>query len=153
MRNTVRTAIIGFFVAVVMTAFGITSYAATNTTNDPAEEVTKAMNLINEYRVSHGLTFIEYSPLMADATAVRAEEISRLYDHVRPDGTMWYTANPDYFYGEIIAECYTDAESVVAAWLNSPSHYAQIVRPEMEYLNGCVYVDANGKWWWAFELG
>lgn len=69
-------------------------------------------------------------PLVRDAeleqtAKIRAKEISKVYDHVRPDGTYCFSAFPEGLVdmGENIAAGYYTAESVTEVWKETDDPY------------------------------
>jgi uncharacterized protein YkwD len=61
------------------------------------------------------------------------------------NGTLQHSAYPGGTWGENIAQGYGSAQSVVAAWMASPGHRANILNPAYHYM-GLGYV-AAGNWW------
>ena len=55
-------------------------------------------------------------------------------------------------YGENLACNYYDASSVVAAWMASPTHAANILGG-FGSIGVAVYQAGNGSWYWAQEFG
>lgn len=144
MKDCAKTVAATVAMAVAMT---FASFAGT-----PAEETAKAVALINVYRTEHGLKALVWDDDMSAGTVVRAKEASIIFDHTRPDGSAWYTADYEHFYGENIAEGFTgNAEAVVKAWIASPTHLANIVC-DYSTFNLQIYVDENGHWYWANEF-
>jgi hypothetical protein len=94
------------------------------------------IDLTNVERVRTQLGLLhEDSRLDAAAQAKATDMASRGYfAHVSPDGTlpwMWITTSGyDYIYaGENLAVRFTESRDVVNAWMNSPSHRANILKP------------------------
>lgn len=145
MKNTIIR-IITTLVLAIMTP--TTVYAGT-----PAEEAQKAVTIINDYRAANGLTVLTVDDRLSNATAIRAEECSRLFSHTRPDGTAWYTADSDLLYGENCAKAFYTAESVVKAWIESPTHLMNITDKDFTSCNIQIYVADNGTWYWVNEFG
>jgi uncharacterized protein YkwD len=88
-----------------------------------AEEV---LRLVNEHRVSIGMPIILKDKQHASAYAVdhtkymmALEEINHDNFHYRTEALKYQGAEA---VGENVAFGYDDAQSVVSAWLNSPSH-------------------------------
>ena len=115
--------------------------------NPFAEEVVRLTNI---ERVRAGLSPLTPDPAMMRAAQVRAEEISIVFDHVRPDGRSYSTALSDEginarLRGENIAKGHASPEAVVAAWMNSRGHRANILRADYTAL-GVGYSAQRG---WA----
>lgn len=144
MKNSAKIMVATVAMTVTM---AFSSFAGT-----PAEETAKAVALINNYRTEHGLKALVWDDNMSAGTVVRAKEASIKFEHTRPDGSAWYTADDEHFYGENLAEGFTgNAEAVVKAWIASPTHLANIVR-DYQTFNLQVYVDTDGHWYWANEF-
>ena len=83
---------------------------------DPYEDneryVYDVYDLVNEVRSQNGLVAYSVNEGLMEAAAIRAREITEVFDHVRPDGSMWYTVHCDA-YGENIAYGYGTPESVM----------------------------------------
>ena len=122
-----------------------TGFAQNNT---EAEVIAKA----NEIRVANGLNPLRYDASLEATAAVRANELSVRFSHTRPDGSDWYTVNPDLMYGENLADGYNTADAVVNAWMASPEHKANILKPDFTTVAVSTSVK-NGKTYWAQEFG
>ena len=142
MRNLVRTIFVAIFFAVMMT---LTSFAQTDLE-------AQALAKVNEIRIANGLSAVQYSASLETTSVVRANEITTKFSHTRPDGTDWYTVNADLQYGENLAEGYNTADEVVNAWMASPTHKANILKPDF---NTCAIstTTQNGRTYWAQEFG
>ena len=117
-----------------------------------AGEVT-ALALVNEQRILHGLQPLYFEEKLDAAADVRVREVSAIFSHTRPDGSQWWTADPELLFGENLAEGYNSPEDVVAAWMASPSHAENILKADF---NSCAiksYVTAAGKCIWVQEFG
>ena len=111
------------------------------TASDEAWEVLK---LTNDERETQGLSQLTASEGLTAGASVRAQEITTLFDHTRPDGTNWstvleksYSAN-----AENVAEGQNSAASVVTGWMNSSGHRANILNSDYQKLGvGYYYED------------
>lgn len=56
----------------------------------------KMLNRINEHRVEKGLKPLTLNWTMCEMAAVRAKEASQLFEHRRPDGSLWDTIFDQY---------------------------------------------------------
>lgn len=92
---------------------------------------------INTIRQEKGLTLLTPDPSL-DKTALRkANDMAdkNYFEHDAPDGTKWSDfikknrANSEHV-GENIAKCYTTNQDTMTGWINSPTHYENIVKPE-----------------------
>ncbi len=122
-------------------------------TNDSQDAATAALALVNTQRASAGLPALSWSNPLAQAAMVRAQEIVSVFSHTRPNGSDWWTVNSDLQYGENLAKLYNSADSVVAAWMNSPSHRQNIMAADFRTCGIAVYKTGDNKWYWAQEFG
>ncbi len=104
--------------------------------------------LVNEARTANGLAPLSWSGGLADASYVRAGEAVDCFSHTRPDGSDWWTVNPDIMYGENLAQGQTNAQWVFDDWMNSPSHRENIMNPGY-----VTYGSARVGDTWAQEFG
>lgn len=110
---------------------------------------TAIIELTNKERVSAGLPALKENKLLDEAaTAKAADMFSRSYwAHNAPDGTEPWTfiLNSGYSYlhaGENLARDFRDPASVVAAWMNSTSHKANLMSPKYQDI-GVAVVDGK----------
>jgi uncharacterized protein YkwD len=89
---------------------------------------------MNSYRAQAGLQPLRLNTRLNDAATDRIRDMyaKRYFDHIAPDGTqpfVWARRH-DYRYatiGENLAAGYPSAQRVVAGWMNSPGHRANIL--------------------------
>ena len=133
------------FTALFATFFAMTAFAAKG-------DAQAAFNRVNEIRVANGLTPLTWNYQVENAAKVRANEIVSSFSHTRPDGRPWYTADDKVLYGENLAQYYDSSDEVVQAWMNSPSHRANILKPDFK--SGAIFtVEVDGEVYWAEEFG
>ena len=112
----------------------------------------QVVNLCNAQRAAYGLAPLTWDASnLAPGAAVRAQEITVVFSHTRPDGSSCFTAvrNPGRL-GENIAAGQRTPEAVVNDWMNSPGHRANILNSNYTKLGvGYVYVpgDMYGHYW------
>lgn len=87
---------------------------------------------VNNARVDEGLPILTMNTEVTDSANIRARECILKYSHRRPVSDEWTALMPSGYthVGENLAIGYERAESVVAAWLNSPTHKANIMNGE-----------------------
>ena len=99
--------------------------------------------LTNKSRMAEGLMPLSSFPLLSSAAAIRAQELVTRYDHDRPDGSAFYTvfAEPSInlslaglVAGENIASGQSNPVEVHDAWMNSPTHRANIMNSDFQHL-------------------
>lgn len=102
-------------------------------------------NLVNQTRQSAGLPALAENEKLNQAAQLKAENMVQngYFDHVSPTGvTPWFwflKAGYNYKYaGENLAIGFFDSEEVFNAWLNSPSHKANIVNPNYKEMGTAV---------------
>jgi uncharacterized protein YkwD len=112
-------------------------------------------NLLNDQRQAQGLAPLSYSNSLAAAASVRAQEISVSFSHTRPDGTDWWTVNPDIMYDENLASGQSTAVEVFNSWWASPGHQANMMNSGYRTVGFALYYggDAGSTYYWVQEFG
>ncbi len=110
-------------------------------------------NLINQQRTAQGLPALAWSDQLTNAAQVRANEIITTFSHTRPDGSEFWTVDSSVQYGENLAKLYQSADSVFVAWMNSPTHAANMMDGGFKTVGIAIAQDPNGNWFWAQEFG
>ncbi len=105
----------------------------------------------NAERAKYGLKALTVDAELTRAAQVRAQEIARKFSHTRPDGSSCFTVS-DKAFGENIARGYTYAAKVMAAWLSSEGHRANILRASYSSI-GVACAQINGIWHWVQLFG
>jgi hypothetical protein len=92
-------------------------------------------SLTNGERQAQDLPTLTVSPILNEAAQMKANDMATngYFAHTSPDGkTPWYwleQAGYNYQYaGENLAINFSDSKDVTAAWMNSPTHKANIVK-------------------------
>lgn len=107
------------------------------------------LKLVNEERTKRGLRALRLAYDLQEGAAIRAKELTILYDHTRPHGEPCYTVinKKGYGIGENIAAGQRSAEEVMQSWMNSSGHRRNILDPQFKEL-GVGYIlkedDAKG---------
>lgn len=106
----------------------------------------EVLTLVNKIRTKNNLGQLAWGSTCEEAADIRATETITLYAHTRPDGSNWDTACPTPDSGGVsgenlaIGNAAVSPASVVALWMGSESHRANILNPEYTYLAvGFVY--------------
>ncbi len=139
-----------------------TKAAETTTTGSTATESVAFYNesyehqvvaLVNAERAAAGLSPLEMNKSLWDSARVRAEEITRVWGHKRPDGRRFATAIKINYCGagENIAAGQSTPERVVRSWMDSPSHRDNILNPNFKWIGvGCYYdYSCQYKTYWS----
>lgn len=111
-----------------------------------------AFDLVNAERAARGLPAFAWNSSLEVCAQIRATESVSSFSHTRPDGTLYYTVNSDLMWAENLAKGYADAASLVAGWMNSPTHAANILDAELTTCSIAVY-ESNGTLYFAQEFG
>ena len=114
---------------------------------------TAVFNLMNQQRVAQGLAALVWSDALTSAAQVRASEITSSFSHTRPNGSEFWTVDSSVQYGENLAKLYQSADSVYDAWMNSPTHAANIMDSGYKTVGIAICQTADGSWYWAQEFG
>ena len=133
---------------------GSTGGGSTSSSEIDIEEFRQeVIRLTNKEREKAGL-----EPLVEDSTAmeyaqIRAEELSELFSHERPNGDQTGTYS-HYTFGENIGKGQDSPQEIVNGWMNSSVHRATILSDYSDYGNGFgvgVY-EKNGTLYWVQEF-
>lgn len=115
--------------------------------------VEQAIAEVNQIRAANGLDTLTENLELRSCSDVRAYECFQKFSHTRPNGSQWYTVNSEIMWGENLAYGYNNSDSVVNAWMNSPTHAYNILYPDFKTIAITVYVGDNGVYYWAQEFG
>ena len=111
----------------------------------------EVLRLVNQARAEYGIEPLIWDSELEEAACVRAAECSIVFDHTRPNGQNCFSLT-DKMYGENIAAGYRSAESVVAGWMNSAGHRANILNPSFKSM-GVSGVYSDGGIYWSQNFG
>lgn len=118
---------------------------------DYAREV---LDLVNDERTSLGLDPVVEDLEAADAAYAHAYdmEVRGFFDHDNPSGedpgARLDRAGASYFgWGENIARGQSSPASVMASWMASSGHRANILEPRFNRLGVGVRLRSGGPWW------
>ncbi len=100
----------------------------------------------NAERAKQGLSTLTVSSELTRAAAVRAQEIVKKFSHTRPDGSAWSTVS-SAARGENIAMGQQSADKVMAAWMSSSGHRANILRSSFGSIGVAAYKVGNTLYW------
>jgi len=97
------------------------------------------LTLVNKEREARSLSSLKMNDQLSAAAAGKADHMfaNNYWAHFAPDGTSpWYfikSAGYSYVYaGENLAKGFTSSTDAVEAWMNSPTHKANILSPQYE---------------------
>lgn len=120
----------------------------------------EVLQLVNQARADQGLAPLTTAPALTAAAQTRAEELTVSYSHTRPDGSSCFTAldQAGVAYraaGENIAAGYATPEDVVAGWMASDGHRANLLSEDFTQM-GLGYApaeDGYGHYWAQLFVG
>ena len=114
---------------------------------------------VNALRASVGVGPVALCAPLTLVAQAYAEEMARAgvllhegpdgaepWDRMRAAGYRWSRAS------ENLARGYVDVAAVMAGWIASPGHYANLVDPEAHDVGLGLAVDAAGAHWWVQDL-
>lgn len=133
-KNARRIAVL--IIAVELVVFLLPSLANVNLSGNLAAVISAVLdNLTNTEREAQNLPTLAVSPKLTAAAQMKAEDMAAksYFAHTSPEGkTPWYWlefVGYKYQYaGENLAVNFSDSEDVTKAWLESPTHKANIVK-------------------------
>ena len=116
-----------------------------------APNAQSVVNQVNRERAKQGLNALRIDPALTAAAQIRAKEIVERFSHTRPDGTKWSTVS-SAAYGENIAKGQKTADKVMAAWMTSSGHRANILRASYGSI-GVACLQSGGVYYWVQLFG
>ncbi len=103
----------------------------------------------NQQRSNKGLTSLSYNSLLSEAAAGKARDMfeNQYWAHISPSGKEPWdfikTANYNYkVAGENLARDFDSTSPMITAWMNSPTHKANIMNPRYRDI-GLAVVDGK----------
>ncbi len=121
----------------------------------------EVLKIVNQERMRVGLAPLSMTEELQDAAHVRVEEICRKFSHTRPDGSdcftvlgevgaTWYDAM-----AENIAAGYVSPQTVMAGWMRSPGHCANILGANYTHVGVgyCYNGAAEYNYYWTQVFG
>lgn len=116
--------------------------------NSLAEQV---IAQVNAERARYGLSTLRVNAELTRTACVRAGEIAEQFSHARPDGSQWFTVSASVL-GENIARGQNSADRVMASWMSSEGHRANILRASYGSIGVCA-LRVNGVIHWVQLFG
>lgn len=112
----------------------------------------KVFDQTNQQRADLGLSALKYNTLLSQSATQKAQDMfaSNYWAHTSPGGkTPWdFFKSVGYQYsvaGENLARDFYDTESLMNAWMNSPTHKANIINSKYQEIGiGVVNGTLNG---------
>lgn len=115
----------------------------------------KVLQLVNEERKKAGVDALKLDTSLCSAAAIRAKDITTVFDHTRPNGKTCFSVLDEkkisyHTAGENIAAGQTTPEEVVKAWMNSSGHRKNILSKNYHKLGvGYVKTGDEYKHYWV----
>lgn len=107
--------------------------------------IQKVVDLTNQERVKKGLTPLVINPTLSESALLKAQDMfnNNYWAHNSPQGkTPWdFFKSVDYQYsvaGENLAKDFYDTDSVVKAWMKSPTHRENILNQKYQEIGIAV---------------
>jgi uncharacterized protein YkwD len=152
---------VGLLVALAVTLQAFVPVAPTYAAGPDFEQ--RVIELVNTTRIQNGLSPLRASPQLAASARKYSGYMAsaRFFSHVGPDGTNLVSRDEAAGYvdwvdlAENLAGGQPDPESVVKAWMNSPTHRANILSPRVKEI-GVGYAFVPGSQYghyWTQEFG
>lgn len=113
----------------------------------------EVVDLVNDERTANGCSELRVDERLEEAARGHSEDMAErdYFDHTTPDGEGPGDRAADAGYrwwsGENIAMGYRSAEAVVAAWMDSPGHRANILSCESVATGVGVADSSRGLYW------
>jgi uncharacterized protein YkwD len=122
----------------------------------PSDETTRVVELVNAERAHYGLPALRWEGRLAGAAADYAAYLSErgIFSHFVEDGIGLVERGEAHgylewrFLGENLARDKATPEEVVAAWLASPTHRANVLA-----IDACHVGIGRATSYWAMEIG
>lgn len=112
----------------------------------------EVLTLVNKIRIKNNLEQLSWGYTCEEAANTRAKETMTLYAHTRPNGTSWATVCEAPSSGGVsgenlaIGNAAVSPASVVALWMGSEAHRANILNPNYEKLAVGFVFDLNSEY-------
>ena len=110
-------------------------------------------DIVNKERVKAGCSPLTASSALSDLARAHSKDMAArgFFGHTNPDGeTPWDRADKagvSGFAGENIARGQADAQVVMASWMTSEGHRANILNCDFMTLGVGVHIADGGPWW------
>ena len=108
----------------------------------------QVLNLVNAERAKLSRPAVKMDATLLEAAMLRAAESRLFFSHTRPNGTSFSTVMPVASNrSENIAIGQTTAANVMAAWINSPGHYNNLMNANMTSIGVGCFELGNVRGW------
>jgi uncharacterized protein YkwD len=120
------------------------------------------VDLVNQAREQNGLAPLQVNSSLVEAAQIQSTDMAELgqFDHNLPGAALptlesraQYVGYNYSFLGENVAFNYPDANTVMAGWLASPGHRANILNADYTQIGVGIAYDAQGEPYYTQEFG
>jgi len=126
----------------------------------PSDDAARVVELVNAQRAAHGLPALRWEGRLAASAADYAVQMAQtgLFNHWEQDGASMVQRDEAHgytdwsFLGENLARDKATPEDVVAAWMASPTHLANLLAIDACQI-GVGQANASSVNYWAMETG
>jgi uncharacterized protein YkwD len=114
-------------------------------------KATEAFEIINAARQAQGLEPFGWSAKLEYGAKTRAYEIGCVFDknHVRPNGTSWFTVEPSLVLAENIYKGKGDVQKALGSWLSNSSDKENFFSSEYTKIAISIYENEKGEYYWV----
>ena len=112
-------------------------------------EAWEVLDLLNQYRKEQGLNELTMDTQLLEDAMLRAQEISVLMEHTRPNGLDCFTAITEdaVYVAENIAGGQSTPEAVIERWKTSSGHNANMISSRYNSVGiGCYITNSTHYW-------
>jgi uncharacterized protein YkwD len=121
----------------------------------------EVIDLVNDYRASQGLEALSFDARLQEAALAQSMDmaLTPCFQHDSCDGTLWsdrvYGVYPAGGIGENIAAGYGTPAAVMAGWIASPGHNANLLNPAWQGIGVGYWFDAASPYrhYWTQDFG
>lgn len=107
----------------------------------------RVVALCNMERVKKRLKWLSLDAELQNVAQIRARELTQSFSHTRPNGTRCFSLYPSgRRMAENIAAGSETPERVVAQWMSSPGHRANIMNPKLRRIGVGYAYFASGQY-------
>ena len=108
----------------------------------------RVLNLVNIERHKAGVKPLVLSDELMRAAAVRSQEVSKVFSHIRPDGTQFASIVSKHgrMMGENIGGGYQTPEEAVDGWMHSEGHRKNILHTDFTELGVGYTYEENSQY-------
>ncbi|TQE91446.1 CAP and S-layer homology domain-containing protein [Ureibacillus terrenus] len=130
-----------------------------STVNTAVNWTNETIRLVNEQRKKAGIPQVKEDPALTQLAIIKAQDMIqwKYFDHYSPYyGYPWDMANVfDYGFtrlGENLGRYFTRPKDAVDAWMASPSHKDNMLKPVYTHIGVGIKADAKGNYYWVLLL-